>query len=198
MPWTPFLRFPGASANANSAAASFSTRMQEILRIDEEKHRERRRALGMVTCGNPKEADDGKTRASRAWRAAISSNDAIPTLRSFLEQHVDQCRFSFFVIPAALREIVVSALAGILADDHICGTELEFDSVSGEVCAIGRVPAGYGKVAVIAELGRRLRVATDRVIYVGDGSANVDVMLHVNNHVGFIRSLTGAAAIRAA
>jgi predicted HAD superfamily phosphohydrolase len=47
------------------------------------------------------------------------------------------------------------------------------------------VPAGYGKVAVIEELQQRLQIPPDRVIYVGDGSSDVHVMLHVNNHDGF-------------
>src|SRR6202011_418919 len=60
-----------------------------------------------------------------------------------------------------------------------------FDADSGEVQAVQRVPAGYGKVAVIEELQHRLRIAPDRVIYVGDGSSDIHVMLHVNNHDGF-------------
>jgi len=110
---------------------------------------------------------------------------AIPALVSFLGQGLPGVRFSFFVISAAPREIVVSALEGIVASAHIYGTELDFDDVSGEVRAIRRVPAGYGKVAVIEELERRLEVPPDRVIYVGDGSSDVHVMLHVNNHDGF-------------
>ena len=47
------------------------------------------------------------------------------------------------------------------------------------------MPAGYGKVAVIEELLGRLDIARDRMIYVGDGSSDVHVMLHVNNHDGF-------------
>jgi phosphoserine phosphatase len=110
---------------------------------------------------------------------------AIPALVRFLAQGLPSLRFSFFVISAAPREIVVSALSGILSPDHIYGTELDFDPRSGEVRAIKRVPAGYGKVAVIEELCRQLSVAADRVIYVGDGSSDVHVMLHVNNHDGF-------------
>jgi phosphoserine phosphatase len=110
---------------------------------------------------------------------------AIPALVRFLGHGLPSCRFSFFVISAAPREIVVSALSGILSADHIYGTELDFDARSGEVRAIERVPAGYGKVAVIEELGQRLLVAADRVIYVGDGSSDVHVMLHVNNRDGF-------------
>ena len=51
--------------------------------------------------------------------------------------------------------------------------------------AISRVPAGYGKVAVIEELESRLGNPPDRTIYVGDGSSDVHVMLHVNSRDGF-------------
>ena len=115
----------------------------------------------------------------------VRLKQAIPALVRFLEQGLDTVQFSFFIISAAPREIVVSALAGIVSPDHIYGTELDFDPRSGEVRAIKRVPAGYGKVAVIDELVRRLGVAPDRVIYVGDGSSDVHIMLHVNNHDGF-------------
>jgi len=110
---------------------------------------------------------------------------AIPALVDFTARGTESCQFEFFVISAAPREIVISALDGILPADHIYGTELEFDPQSGEVRSIQRVPAGYGKVAVIEELEHRLRITADRVIYVGDGSSDVHVMLHVNNHGGF-------------
>ena len=110
---------------------------------------------------------------------------AIPALVDFMQRGTEGYRFSFFVISAAPREIVISALAGVVPPERIYGTELEFDARSGEVRAIKRVPAGYGKVAVLDELGLRLGVAPDRIVYVGDGSSDVHVMLHVNNHDGF-------------
>jgi len=115
----------------------------------------------------------------------VRLKSAIPALVDFMTRGTDGYRFSFFVISAAPREIVISALAGVVPPEHIYGTELEFDSRSGEVRAIKRVPAGYGKVAVIEELEHRLGVTPDRMIYVGDGSSDVHVMLHVNNHDGF-------------
>jgi phosphoserine phosphatase len=110
---------------------------------------------------------------------------AIAQLLNFLERGVPGYRFSFFVISAAPREVIVSALAGIVRADHILGTELDFDPSSGEVRSILRVPAGYGKVAVLEELEHRLGIAPDRMIYVGDGSSDVHAMLHVNNRDGF-------------
>jgi HAD superfamily phosphoserine phosphatase-like hydrolase len=115
----------------------------------------------------------------------VRLKSAIPALIDFMEHGTAGYRFSFFVISAAPREIVISALAGVIPPEHIYGTELEFDARSGEVTAIKRVPAGYGKVAVIEELQHRLGVTPDRVIYIGDGSSDVHVMLHVNNHDGF-------------
>jgi phosphoserine phosphatase len=109
----------------------------------------------------------------------------IPALVDFLERGVEGYRFSFFVISAAPREVVQSALAGIVAPENIFGTEFDYDPSSGEVRSIVRVPAGYGKVAVIEELEGRLGIAPDRTIYVGDGSSDVHVMLHVNNRGGF-------------
>ncbi len=115
----------------------------------------------------------------------VRLKSAIPALVDFLNRGTEGYRFSFFVISAAPREIVASALAGVVPPEHIYGTDLEFDAASGEVRAIQRVPAGYGKVAVIEELEHRLGITPDRMIYVGDGSSDVHVMLHVNNRDGF-------------
>ena len=109
---------------------------------------------------------------------------SIPALVDFLRRGIDGARFSFCVVSAAPREVVESALAGIVPPDHIFGTEFDYDH-SGEVRAIRRVVAGYGKVAVIEQLEGRLQIAPDRIIYVGDGSSDLHVMLHVNNRDGF-------------
>jgi phosphoserine phosphatase len=109
----------------------------------------------------------------------------IPALVEFLERGLDGYRFSFFVISAAPREVIQSALAGVVSPERIYGTEFEYDSTSGEVQSIARVPAGYGKVAVIEELEAVLGITPDRTIYVGDGSSDVHLMLHVNNRDGF-------------
>jgi HAD superfamily phosphoserine phosphatase-like hydrolase len=109
----------------------------------------------------------------------------IPVLMEFLDRGLDDYKFSFFVVSAAPQEVVQSALAGIVPPDHIFGTELDYDPRTGEVRSVRRVPAGYGKVAVLEELEARLGIGPDRTIYVGDGSSDVHVMLHVNNRDGF-------------
>jgi phosphoserine phosphatase len=102
-----------------------------------------------------------------------------------LERGFDGSRFSFCVVSAAPRELVVSALEGIVPPDRVYGTEFDYDPDSGEVRSITRVPAGYGKVAVLDELAQRLGIVPDRIVYMGDGSSDVHVMLHVNNGDGF-------------
>lgn len=115
----------------------------------------------------------------------VRLKEAIPELVEFCRSGLSGHHFSYAVISAAPREVVVSALEGIVPAEHIYATELEFDEATGEVRSVKKAPAGYGKVAVIDDLAARLGIAPDRVIYVGDGSSDVHVMLHVNNGDGF-------------
>jgi phosphoserine phosphatase len=109
----------------------------------------------------------------------------IPALIRVLSQGLPGLSFSFYVVSAAPREVIQSALAGLVPPENIFGTELDYDPASGEVRAIVRTSAGYGKVSVVEELERRLELEPDRTIYVGDGMSDVHVMLHVNNRGGF-------------
>lgn len=93
---------------------------------------------------------------------------------------LDGFKFAYYVISAAPEEVIQSALEGIVPPDHIFGTRFRYDPDTGEIQSIVRVPAGYGKVAVLEELRAMLSVGRDRIIYVGDGSSDVHVMLHVN------------------
>jgi 2-hydroxy-3-keto-5-methylthiopentenyl-1-phosphate phosphatase len=105
-------------------------------------------------------------------------------LLSELLNGLDGYQFSFYVISAAPQEVIQSALEGIVPADHIHGTRFRYDPGTGEIQSIVEVPAGYGKVAVVEELRAQLQVSHDRVIYVGDGSSDVHVMLHVNRTDG--------------
>lgn len=109
----------------------------------------------------------------------------IKLLTELLARGIDGYGFSFYVISAAPEEVIQSALEGIVPPDHIYGTRFNYDPRSGEIQSIARVPAGYGKVAVLDELQEQLQISPDRIIYVGDGSSDVHVMLHVNRRDGF-------------
>jgi HAD superfamily phosphoserine phosphatase-like hydrolase len=101
-------------------------------------------------------------------------------LLSQLLADLDGHRFDFYVVSAAPQEIVRAALAGIVPEDHIIGTEFRYDEATGEIASIARVPAGYGKVAVLDALREDRALSHHRVVYVGDGSSDVHVMMHVN------------------
>lgn len=103
----------------------------------------------------------------------------LPLLPRLLNQ-LDGYGFAFYVISAAPEEVIQSALEGIVPKDHIYGTRFRYSAATGEIESIERVPAGYGKVAVLEELRATLPVSHDRLIYVGDGGSDVHVMLHVN------------------
>lgn len=109
-----------------------------------------------------------------------------PNIRLLIQllANLGGCHFSFYVVSAAPEEIVKSALEGIVPADRIYGTQFRYASATGEIQSIVRVPAGHGKVAVLEQLRKRLSIAPDRVVYVGDGSSDVNVMLHVNQMGG--------------
>lgn len=119
----------------------------------------------------------------------------IRLLSRIVENAIDGYRFSFYVVSAAPEEVIQSALEGIIPADHIYGTRFQYDLSSGEIQSIIRVPAGYGKVAVLEELQEKMQVGHDRIVYLGDGSSDVHVMLHVNRRDGFTIAVSEAKYI---
>jgi 2-hydroxy-3-keto-5-methylthiopentenyl-1-phosphate phosphatase len=108
----------------------------------------------------------------------------IALLAEFLKDGIDGFRFDFYVVSAAPWLVVHSALQGLVPPDHIIGAHFSFSETTGEVESIIQVPAGFGKVAAVDSLRVRLGVPSDRVVYVGDGSSDIHVMLHVNRGEG--------------
>ena len=108
----------------------------------------------------------------------------IDALYEFLSNEVEGFHFDFYVISAGPVQIIRSALEGIIPPDHIYGTEFEWNA-KGEIERILQVTAGYGKVAAVDNLLEDLKVGPDRLVYVGDGSSDIHVMLHVNRRDGY-------------
>src|SRR3984893_6447511 len=99
-------------------------------------------------------------------RVRLKKNiDVLSTLLKDLDGHP----FSFYVVSAAPEEVIQSALEGLVDPDHIFGTRFRY-AASGEIESIVRLPAGYGKVAVLEELRTSLPISQDGIVYVGDGS----------------------------
>ncbi len=108
----------------------------------------------------------------------------IGLLAEFLRDGIEGLTFDFYVVSAAPWLVVHSALQGIVSPDRIIGAHFGFSRETGGVESIIQVPAGYGKVAAVDSLRLRLGIPSDRVVYVGDGSSDIHVMLHVNRGDG--------------
>jgi 2-hydroxy-3-keto-5-methylthiopentenyl-1-phosphate phosphatase len=114
----------------------------------------------------------------------IRLKENIGLLYEILERGINGYHFDFYILSAAPVEVIQSAMEGIVPVDHIYGTEFRYTS-SGEIDTIVRATAGYGKVAVLDQLQASRQIGPDHVIYAGDGSSDVHVMLHVNARDGF-------------
>ena len=116
----------------------------------------------------------------------------VALLQKIFADGLDNRDFQFYVISASPQDVVQSALEGIVPAEHIFGTELEYDGSTGEICSVKRVSAGYGKIAVLQELESKLQITPDHTVYIGDGSSDLFVMLHVNSREGYTIAVSEA------
>lgn len=114
----------------------------------------------------------------------IRLKENIKQIYEILDRRIDGFHFDFYVLSAAPVEVIQSALEGIVPRDHIFGTEFNYND-KGEIESLVRATAGYGKVARLEQLEKELDIPADHVVYVGDGSSDIHVMLHVNRRDGF-------------
>src|ERR1700683_91885 len=71
---------------------------------------------------------------------------AIPALVAFLERGLNEYRFSFCVVSAAPREVVVSALSGIVPADRIYGTDFDYAQKSARYGRSNRCLPGTARL----------------------------------------------------
>ena len=121
----------------------------------------------------------------------IRLKENIALLYQILDSGVPAYHFDFYVLSAAPVEIVQSALEGIVPKEHIYGTEFLYKD-SGEIETITRATAGYGKVFVLDQLQAQAQIGPDHIVYSGDGSSDVHVMLHVNVRDGYTIAVSEA------
>ena len=121
----------------------------------------------------------------------IRLKENIALLYQILESGIPGYHFDFYVLSAAPVEVIQSALEGIVPKDHIFGTEF-LCKENGEIETITRATAGYGKVFVLDQLQTRAQIGPDHIIYVGDGSSDVHVMLHTNVRDGYTIAVSEA------
>lgn len=121
----------------------------------------------------------------------IRLKDNIALLYQILDNGIPGYHFDFYVLSAAPVEIVQSALEGMVPPDHIFGTEFQYTS-TGEIETITHATAGYGKVFMIDQLVARAQIGPDHVVYSGDGSSDVHVILHTNARDGYTIAVSEA------
>lgn len=121
----------------------------------------------------------------------IRLKENIKLLYELLDSSIEGCHFDFYVLSASPVEVVQSALEGIVPKEHIFGTRFVYDA-NGRVERLERATAGYGKVAVLDQLQTSLQIAPDHIVYVGDGSSDIHVMMHVNTRDGFTIAVSEA------
>ena len=114
----------------------------------------------------------------------IRLKENIKQIYEILDRRIDGFHFDFYVLSASPVEVIQSALQGIVPKDHIFGTEFKYKA-SGEIESLVRATAGYGKVTRLDQLEEELDIPADHIVYVGDGSSDIHVMLHVNRRDGF-------------
>lgn len=121
----------------------------------------------------------------------IRLKENIEQLYKILENGINGYHFDFYVLSASPVEVIRAALEDIVPEDHIFGTEFRY-TAQGEIESIVRATAGYGKVAVLDRLQNDLKIGPDQIVYTGDGSSDVHVMLHVNVRDGFTIAVSEA------
>src|SRR5215472_16976476 len=122
-------------------------------------------------------------------RVRLKENIAL--LYQILDSGIPGYHFDFYVLSAAPLEVIQSALEGMVPKDHIFGTEFLYND-AGEIQTITHATAGYGKVFVLDQLLARAQVGADHIVYTGDGSSDVHVMLHTNVRDGYTIAVSEA------
>ena len=107
----------------------------------------------------------------------------IKLLYQILATGVDGHFFDFYVLSAAPVEVIYSALEGIVPQDHIFGTEFRYKP-SGEIDRLFAPRRATAKLRCSTSYWRSTSPGPDHVIYSGDGSSDIHVMLQVNARDG--------------
>ncbi len=113
----------------------------------------------------------------------IQLKKGVPELMKILAEGIDNHVFSAYILSAAPKECVEKAVEGILPAENVYGTTFIYKN--GIVQDVERTNAGHAKVATLDMLKEKENVPRDAIVYVGDGSSDVHVMLHVMSYNGY-------------
>ncbi|MBD3380310.1 MAG: HAD-IB family phosphatase [Candidatus Omnitrophica bacterium] len=120
----------------------------------------------------------------------IELKKGVPELISILSQGIDDYHFSPYIVSAAPKECVEKAVEKIFPVENIYGTTFLYEG--DVVCDVERTNAGHAKVSTIDMLKLKENVTRNAIIYVGDGSSDVHVMLHLLSYNGYTITVSPA------
>jgi len=113
----------------------------------------------------------------------VKLKKGVAELIKILSDGIDNNCFTPYIVSAAPKECVEKAVERILPADNVYGTTFIYKD--GIVQDIERTNAGHAKVATLDMLKEKENVPRDAIIYVGDGSSDVHVMLHILSYNGY-------------
>jgi HAD superfamily phosphoserine phosphatase-like hydrolase len=121
----------------------------------------------------------------------IELKKGVPELIKILHEGIDNCHFSTYILSAAPKECIEKAVGNIFPAKNIYGTTFIY-SKNGIVQDVDRTNAGHAKVSTLDMLKQKENVTRYAIIYVGDGSSDVHVMLHVRSYNGYTITVSPA------
>ncbi len=113
----------------------------------------------------------------------VKLKKGVTELMKILAEGIDDCSFSTYIVSAAPIECVEKAVENIFPASNIYGTNFIYEN--NIVKDIERSNAGHAKVATLDMLKQKENVSRDAIIYVGDGSSDIHVMLHIMSYNGY-------------
>jgi HAD superfamily phosphoserine phosphatase-like hydrolase len=113
----------------------------------------------------------------------VKLKKGVTDLMKILSEGIDNYRFGTYIVSAAPKECIEKAVEHILPVDNVYGTTFIYKN--DIVQDVERANAGHAKVATLDMLKEKENVPRNAIIYVGDGSSDVHVMLHVLSYDGY-------------
>ena len=120
----------------------------------------------------------------------VELKKGVPELMKILAAGIDDCRFSTYILSAAPQECVEKAVEKIFPVNNIYGTTFIYKN--GIVQDVERTNAGHAKVSTLDMLKQKENVTRYSIVYVGDGSSDIHVMLHVKSYNGYTITVSPA------
>ncbi|MBF0253472.1 MAG: HAD-IB family phosphatase [Candidatus Omnitrophica bacterium] len=120
----------------------------------------------------------------------VELKKGVTDLMKILAGGIDNFRFSTYIVSAAPRECVEKAVENIFPVENVYGTSFVYKN--NIVQDVERTNAGHAKVSTIDMLKLKENVTRNDIIYVGDGSSDIHVMLHIMSYSGYTITVSPA------